>query len=77
MDNTHTVQEKAIMATIAQLPKYFDGMSERQIRNYVDAMESEQEFREGVIRVTSRTTLVDIEKFISYLQFMAHGRYRT
>ena len=77
MEDTHTVREKAIMATVAQLPKYFDGMSERQVRNYVDEMESEREFREGVIRVTSRTTLVDIEKFISYLQFKAQSRYRT
>ena len=76
MTDTHT-SPNTLMATIAELPKYFDGMSERQIRTYVDAMESEQEFREGVIRVTSRTTLVDIETFIEYLRFMAQSRYRT
>ena len=72
----NTNRKLAKYATIKELPAIFYGTSERQMRNYVDEMQMDTEFRDATISPTKRTTLVHIERFTEFLKKKEEERFR-
>lgn len=61
--------------TIKELPTIFYGTSERQMRNYVDAMQMDSEFKGAVIKPTLRTTLVHVDRLVDFLRKMDEEKW--
>lgn len=69
------IKEGVYASTVSNLPNLFAGLSERQCREYVNAMERSPEYSGGVIRPTQKTSLVVIETFVEYLRHMERTRF--
>ena len=77
LETTENIEKKlAKYVTIKELPTIFYGTSERQMRNYVDEMQADNEFRDATISPTKRTTLVHVERFTEFLKKKEEERFR-
>ena len=77
LEITEDIDRKLVKyATIKELPAIFYGTSERQMRNYVDEMQADNEFRDATISPTKRTTLVHVERFTEFLKKKEEERFR-
>lgn len=70
------VDDGIYASTISKLPTLFLGLGKQQCRNYVNQMELDPEYADGVIRPTQKTTIVIVDKFVDYLRKMDEGRFQ-
>ncbi len=69
-------EDKVIASRPQALPQIFLGLSERQAVDYVSEMYQTKEFADGVIKPTSRTTLVLVDRFIDFMRYKDDQRFK-
>lgn len=61
---------------VSQLPDYFVGLGKQQVELYVREMYANPEFTDGVIKPTQKTTIVLLDRFISFLRYMDEQKFK-
>lgn len=61
--------KELVGCTTSEIPNVFKGIGKQQAFVLVKEMYAHAEFSDGVIRVTNRTTVVLIDRFIDFLRW--------